>query len=110
MVENYNLLATVDVLQFYEILQEVIAITIRMQDFYKLKDSVDPQRVIKEPEWLQIPDEQLLEIDNYYKKIKLLNSGSEDLKRTLKETLKMSQTSAYLEAYGNSNYRNGTTV
>lgn len=84
LVEVYPLLTTIDSIQFYQLYQELKNRTLELQRLFVMKRKFDEHDCIAEPAWLTIDKKTESEIESYAKKVELLHSSAELMRRTHK--------------------------
>ncbi|KAL4486475.1 hypothetical protein ABPG72_018429 [Tetrahymena utriculariae] len=84
LVSTYPLLTTIDLIQFYQLYQELISLTDQMNQFYSMKQNFDQLNYIIEPQWFYVSTKVHKEIENYSRKVELLHISANNMRRTLK--------------------------
>ncbi|EAR86043.2 hypothetical protein TTHERM_00545810 (macronuclear) [Tetrahymena thermophila SB210] len=84
LVQTYPLLTTIDLIQFYQLYQELISLTDQMNQFYSMKQNFDQLNYIIEPQWFYVSTKVHKEIENYSRKVELLHASANNMRRTLK--------------------------
>ncbi|KAL4438398.1 hypothetical protein ABPG74_009437 [Tetrahymena malaccensis] len=84
LVQTYPLLTTIDLIQFYQLYQELISLTGQMNQFYSMKQNFDQLNYIIEPQWFYVSTKLHKEIENYSRKVELLHASANNMRRTLK--------------------------